>query len=110
MKDSPHRDGKRQIPLLFLVSLAWLLLAAAAVARLRGWTVDDFYITYRYAENLASGSGFVYNPGARVFGLSDPGLGLVLALLRFLTQAPVEWLASSLFGGSLVGCSTLLLR
>ncbi len=95
---------------LGLVALAWLLITAAAVARFRGWTVDDFYITYRYAENLARGSGFVYNPGERVFGLSDPGLGLVLALLHLVTRAPVDWLASALFGGALAGAALLLLK
>ena len=106
-----HRDGRWTNPFRLAVApLTWLLLATAAVVRLRGWTVDDFYITYRYAENLAGGGGFVYNPGERVFGLSDPGLGLVLALLRCITRAPVEWLAAALFGASLVGCATLLLR
>ena len=26
-------------------------------------TYDDAYITFRYAKNLASGYGFVFNPG-----------------------------------------------
>jgi hypothetical protein len=96
---------------LFLVlALLWSAFAAACVVRYQSWTVDDFYITYRYAENLAAGSGFVYNPGERVFGLTDPGLGLLLALLRFVTRVPVEWLASVLFAGSLVGTVLLLLR
>jgi arabinofuranosyltransferase len=90
--------------------LVWLAAAAAAVIRFRGWTVDDFYITYRYAENLARGRGFVYNPGERVFGLSDPGIGLVTALLHWVTRIPIEWLASALFGGALVGVAVLLLR
>ncbi len=90
--------------------LAWLAAAAAFVARYRGWTVDDFYITYRYAENLARGQGFVYNPGERVFGLTDPGIGLVTALLHWMTRLPVEWLASALFGVALAGVAVLLLR
>lgn len=35
-------------------------------------TVDDAFISLRYAENLAAGQGFVYNPGERVEGTSSP--------------------------------------
>lgn len=88
----------------------WAVVAAFFIGRLGGWTVDDFYITYRYAENLARGRGFVFNPGERVFGLTDPGLGLALAALNVLTRARIEWLASILFGLALVGTAGLLLR
>ncbi len=74
------------------------------------WAVDDFYITYRYALNLATGQGFVFNPGERVFGTTDPGLGLLLALLRWLSGVPVEWLASGLFALCLVACAMLVAR
>jgi len=77
--------------------------------RLAGWTSDDFYITYRYALNLAQGHGFVFNPGERVFGTTDPGLGLLLAALHFLTRVPVPLLGGALFAASLVGIATLLL-
>lgn len=90
--------------------LLWGLLAVVSVWRFGGWTVDDFYITYRYAENLARGLGLVYNPGERVFGVTDPGLAVVLGLLRFVTRLPVEWLASGLFAAALVGIALLLLR
>ncbi|HKV11703.1 MAG TPA: hypothetical protein VJ725_26390 [Thermoanaerobaculia bacterium] len=96
--------------LLVLAGLAWTAAAAAAVIRLRGWAVDDFFITFRYAENLARGNGFVWNPGERAFGVSDPGLGLALAFLHFVTRLPIEWIASALFGVALVAVSLLLLR
>ncbi len=35
-------------------------------------TIDDSYITYRYARNILEGSGFVYNPGERVLGTTTP--------------------------------------
>lgn len=35
------------------------------------WLVDDAYISYRYAENLATGNGLVYNSGERVEGYSN---------------------------------------
>jgi len=56
-------------PALLVMSLG--LLAEAA----RYWwphTVDDAFITFRYAQNLAEGLGPVYNPGERVEGYSSP--------------------------------------
>jgi arabinofuranosyltransferase len=56
-------------PLLLLVSIG--LLAEAAYS---WWprTVDDAFITFRYAQNLVEGLGPVYNPGERVEGYSSP--------------------------------------
>ena len=45
--------------------------------QLQTHTADDFFITYRYAQNLLAGNGFVFNPGERVFGTTAPGWGLV---------------------------------
>ena len=42
-------------------------------------TVDDMYIYLRYAENIASGLGFVYNVGERVEGYSGPLWQVLLA-------------------------------
>ncbi|HSB90945.1 MAG TPA: hypothetical protein VLD63_13070 [Anaerolineales bacterium] len=41
--------------------------------------VDDAYITFRYAANMARGAGFVYNPGEPILGTSTPAMGLLLA-------------------------------
>jgi hypothetical protein len=38
---------------------------------LEGHCVDDAYISYRYAQNLAEGAGLVFNPGERVEGYSN---------------------------------------
>jgi arabinofuranosyltransferase len=94
---------------LTLPVAVWSTVALAFVVRCRAWTVDDFYITYRYARNLAHGTGFVYNPGERVFGVTDAGLGLILGLLHAVTRIPVEWIASFLFAGALVSAAALLL-
>lgn len=63
--------------------VAGISLVAVAVrlgvALASGFQVDDAWITYRYAENLAAGEGFVYNPGERVYGTTTPLLTLVLA-------------------------------
>jgi hypothetical protein len=46
--------------------------------------VDDAYITYRYARNIATGVGFVYNAGERVLGTTTPAYALLMALLSRL--------------------------
>lgn len=43
-------------------------------------TVDDAYITFRYARNLATGVGFVYNPGEPVLGTTTPAFAALLAM------------------------------
>jgi hypothetical protein len=50
----------------------------------RGQPGDDPYVTYRYASNLASGRGFVFNLGEQVQSSTAPLFTLVLALLGFL--------------------------
>jgi arylsulfatase A-like enzyme len=61
-----------------LVVLA--ILAAALGARaFRDYVFEDAYITYRYAENIAAGRGFAFNPGERVLGTTTPLYSLILA-------------------------------
>src|SRR5688572_11448166 len=57
-----------------LVFLVWLRLQQPPN------TVDDAYITFRYARNIATGVGFVYNAGERVLGTTTPAYALLLAL------------------------------
>lgn len=72
--------------------LQWLALVIAALAILaRIWvewtthsTAEDFLISLRYAENLAAGRGFVFNPGEHVLGTTTPLYTLLLALTAWL--------------------------
>src|SRR3954453_11205359 len=87
-------------PLLILCLAPLALLAFSRIL-----LIDDAYITYRYAYNLAAGHGLVFNPGERVEGSTSllwplvlappiglgwpihrwaPALGLVLGLLALL--------------------------
>ena len=50
-----------------IVCVAFGALANYMFAQL-SWTIDDAYITYRYAENVVAGHGPVYNPGEAVEG------------------------------------------
>lgn len=54
-----------------------------------GWSIDDPYISYRYAENLANGRGFVFNPGERVEGYSNFLFTLILAGFNSVGISPV---------------------
>ena len=65
------------------------VLAAAAWYFLAPYTVDDAFISFRYAEHFAAGDGLVYNLGQRVEGYTN-----------FL------WVVL-LAGGSAVGVDTL---
>lgn len=65
-----------------------MVILAAVVARLgfalyTGFTADDAYITFRFADNIARGLGFVYNEGQRVFGTTTPLFTLLMALAAF---------------------------
>ncbi|MBN1135654.1 MAG: hypothetical protein JXM73_03670, partial [Anaerolineae bacterium] len=62
--------------------IALALIGVALVARLLAGprTIDDAYITFRYARNLADGLGFVYNPGQQVLGTTTPLYTVLMAL------------------------------
>jgi hypothetical protein len=72
--------------------LPLLIFAIAVLARLLPGTrtIDDSFITYRYARNILGGEGFVYNPGERVLGTTTPLYALLLVIVGFFaggTQA-----------------------
>lgn len=86
---------RKYIPILLII----LALTARLLPGLR--TIDDSYITFRYARNILAGNGFVFNPGDRVLGTTTPlytllmtGLGLFAGgkeapfpLIAFLVNA-----------------------
>ena len=52
-------------------------------------TIDDAFITFRYARNLASGDGLVFNLGERVEGATSLSWTLLLAAAETL-RLPIE--------------------
>lgn len=46
-----------------------------------GFTADDALITFRYAENIIAGHGFVYNIGERILGTTTPLFTFLISLL-----------------------------
>ena len=74
-----------------------------------GICLEDALITYRYAENLALGEGFVFNPGERVLGTTTPLFTLMLAasgLLFGVEQIPLASNLLSAIFGQLAGLLT----
>ncbi len=64
-----------------VLAVLWVMVTALLALKLAGETTDDFFITFRYSQNLLAGKGFVFNAGERVFGTTAPGWGLLVALL-----------------------------
>jgi len=71
----PQDRGDR----IALGALGLLLALGVARAIWLAWTSDDAFISFRYAENLVSGDGLVYNAGERVEGYSNLLWTLMLA-------------------------------
>ena len=67
--------------------------------------MDDAYITFRYARNLAAGTGLVYNAGERVLGTSAPLFAVILAALTRVTGVAVPALAFALGAACLPACA-----
>jgi hypothetical protein len=76
-----NNSALRRLPLgVFLI----LLLGTAYWVWFRlqtNITLDDAFITFRYAQDLALGRGFVFNEGERVLGTTTPLLTMILAFL-----------------------------
>lgn len=80
----------------WLVSVALLaVVSRSAYAFVRGfgagteYLFDDALITLRYARNLASGHGLVYNQGEAVLGTSSPLYAAIVALPSVLGCDPI---------------------
>lgn len=71
-----QEPGERAAPLppaahLVVGLVLPLVLLAVFMGRFREHTVDDAYISYRYARNLARGLGLVFNEGERIEGYTN---------------------------------------
>jgi Gpi18-like mannosyltransferase len=61
--------------------LGLILIAITARVLPGPRTIDDSIITFRYARNILTGNGFVYNPGERVLGTTTPFYKILLTLV-----------------------------
>ena len=86
------RTARRRVEFAAL-ALAVIVLLIATFPHL-GQSLDDAFITYRYARNLAEGHGLVFNPGEHHLGTTSPGWAMVLGALGSLTGTDAIPLAS----------------
>ena len=75
------RTADRAIPvaILAVAGVVWV-----AFRLYTGMILEDALITFRYAENLAAGDGFAFNPGEPVLGTTTPLLTGLLAATSWL--------------------------
>ncbi|HZT41967.1 MAG TPA: hypothetical protein VFA07_07245 [Chthonomonadaceae bacterium] len=85
-----------------LAIAAIVILGALLSAIYLPHSYDDAYITYRYAYNLATGHGYVYNPGERFLGTSAPLYGLLLGVLGAPWPARIPLISGALSGLALI--------
>lgn len=80
------------VPLCFLLcGIVWWVSFRAVT----GTTLEDAFITYRYAQNLTLGQGFVFNAGQHVLGTTTPLLTMLLALIGKLVGTAAIPLAAT---------------
>lgn len=70
----------------------WAISTAIAIFLAGSWffygvTIDDAYISARYAKNLLQGDGLTFNPGVRVEGYSNPSWVFLTSFLAWLLGA-----------------------
>jgi hypothetical protein len=89
--------------------MALVLIAACGLSWLHqdyyDFQHDDAYITYRYAENWATGHGPVFNPGERVEGYTN---FLHLLVLTGATQLGLDVVSTSRALGTIACCVTIV--
>lgn len=89
----------------FAALLAVLLLGAIVISLQWRDPVDDAYVSFVYARNLAEGRGLTFNPGEKIEGYSNFAWVMILAALHGV--APVPGASQAL--GFLLGISNILL-
>lgn len=87
------RQGAARAEILAFAAL--IALAAIVLWPYRRFAGDDAYISFRFAENLASGHGFAFNPDEPTYGATSPLWIFLLAGARRL-GAPIPAAAHAL--------------
>ncbi|MGB2959960.1 MAG: hypothetical protein WBD30_13815, partial [Bacteroidota bacterium] len=80
------------------------------------WNIqqDDSYIFFSYAQNLANGEGYIFNPGERVNATTSPLYTVLLALLytvfRFIPFVTIPLIGHTIGAISLFLLSFFLMQ
>jgi hypothetical protein len=86
----------RQWPIATVAAFALSAMVALLARVLTGpHPIDDAYITFRYARNLAEGLGLVYNPGEWVLGTTAPLWAILLGAGYRVGLTDLPWLATA---------------
>lgn len=86
-----------------------LLVALYEMWQFHGYTIDDAFISFRYARNLIDGHGLVYNLGERVEGYSNLSWTLMIAGAIAAGIDP-EWFTTVLGGAFGLGTIVVTYR
>jgi arabinofuranosyltransferase len=90
----------------YLLPLAASLIFTILGIRFFHFTVtDDSFISYRYAENLSSGLGFVFNEGEKVEGFSN---FLFVVLIAGFSKLGLDVIIASKILGIICGIGTII--
>ena len=75
------RSNGLAVTLLGATVLIGILAFSVLASKFRSYTMDDSYITFRYASNFSSGHGLVFNSGEhpRAEGITSPLYAVLLA-------------------------------
>ena len=93
----PQTYGVALLVFLALAGVALFLRAQqSATGNLWGVPLDDAYIHFRFAQNLATGHGFAFNPDAAVPGSTSP-LWVIILAASGVIGVPL-WLAAKVYG------------
>ncbi|MGK3982234.1 hypothetical protein WME99_04315 [Sorangium sp. So ce136] len=85
--------------------VAPMLITIVAALHVSSFTIDDAYISFRYAENLARGNGLVCNVGERVEGYTSFLWTVLLAAAVKVGATPT---AASKVLGAACACGALV--
>ncbi len=100
-------NHRRFLFLTLLLAVVSFALLMPYIRGVYGVSLDDAYIFFVYARNLAAGDGWAFNPGVTSFGASSVLWTLMLAVPARLQLDLVQ--ASRVMSAALFGLSTLLL-
>ena len=70
----------------FLFFILVICLGVASFLIFPPYSMDDSYITYRYAYNLYQHNQFVFNLGERILGTTSPLYTLILTAAQIFTE------------------------
>ncbi|MBN1354954.1 hypothetical protein JXA40_01655 [bacterium] len=89
MKKDPASPGNAGFPIRSIMYAAVILsITVSGCVFFWFYTVEDAYISFRYAENFAAGEGLVYNPGERVEGYTNFLWVILLGFGSMLSELP----------------------